>query len=91
MKNNTPLTPPAYHSMVGKSAGGLQMGTNLNKMNTIGLILLLQVDIEEKMKNAPDSGYEIGVVIGTYLPFVFLVGLAYFFYYKAKKRKDLDD
>ena len=37
------------------------------------LILLFQVDIEEKMQNAPDKGYEIGVVIGTYLPFVILV------------------
>jgi hypothetical protein len=51
-------------------------------------LLLLQVDIEEKMKNAPDSNYEIGVVIGTYLPFVLLIGMAYFFFYLAKKRRD---
>lgn len=57
-----------------------------------GLIALIQqVNIEEKLKNAPDSGYEIGVVIGTYLPFVVLVGIAYFVYYKAKNRKDLED
>jgi len=55
------------------------------------ILLLLQVDIEEKLKNAPDDGYQIGVVIGTYLPFVALVGIAYFVYYKAKKRKDLDN
>lgn len=55
------------------------------------ILLLLQVDIEEKLKNAPDDGYQIGVVIGTYLPFVALVGIAYFVYYKAKNRKDLDD
>jgi hypothetical protein len=56
------------------------------------IILLLQkVDIEEKLKNAPDDGYQIGVVIGTYLPFVALVGIAYFVYYKAKNRKDLED
>jgi len=55
------------------------------------LFLIQQVDIEEKLKNAPDKGYEIGVVIGTYLPFVLLVALAYFVYYKAKNRKDLDD
>jgi hypothetical protein len=60
------------------------------KLATI-LLLLLQVDIEEKVNNAPDAGYEIGVVIGTYLPFVLLVALAYFVYYKAKNRKDLDD
>jgi len=58
---------------------------------SIILLLVQQVDIEEKMKNAPDSGYEIGVVIGTYLPFVLLAALAYFIYYKAKNRKDLDD
>lgn len=52
---------------------------------------LQQVNVEEKMKNAPDSGYEIGVVIGTYLPFVVLVLIAYFVYYKAKNRKDLED
>ena len=53
------------------------------------IILLQQVDIEEKMKNAPDKGYEIGVTIGTYLPFVVLVLIAYFIFYKAKNRKDL--
>lgn len=53
----------------------------------ISLLLILQVDIEEKINNAPDGGYEIGVVIGTYLPFILLVAIAYFFYYQAKKRK----
>ena len=52
--------------------------------------MLLQVDIEEKMQNAPDKGYEIGVVIGTYLPFVVLVILAYVMFYKFKNRNDLD-
>ena len=56
-------------------------------MNLILYILFFQVDIEEKIKNAPDGGYEIGVVIGTYLPFVILIAIAYFFYYQAKKRK----
>ena len=55
------------------------------------IAILQQVNVEEKMKNAPDGGYEIGVIIGTYLPFVVLVLLAYFVYYKAKNRKDLDD
>jgi len=53
------------------------------------LIFLLQAaDIEEKMKNAPDNGYGIGIAIGTYIPFVFLIGLAYLTYHLAKKRKD---
>jgi len=57
-----------------------------------GLIVFLQqVDIEEKIKNAPDDGYQIGIVIGTYLPFALLVLIAYFVYYKAKNRKDLED
>ena len=56
------------------------------------VILLLQIDsIKEKIKNAPDSSYEIGVVIGTYLPFIIMVIIAYFIYYTMKKRKDLDD
>ena len=54
------------------------------------IFLLLQVDIEEKIKNAPDKGYEIGVTIGTYLPFVVLVIIAYLMFYKFKNRKDLD-
>jgi len=55
------------------------------------ITILQQVNVEEKMKNAPDSSYEIGVVIGTYLPFVVLVLIAYMVYYKAKSRKDLND
>ena len=58
-------------------------------MNLI-LLLILQVDIEEKMQNAPDKGYEIGVVIGTYLPFVILVIIAYVMFNRFKNRKDLD-
>ena len=54
------------------------------------LPLLLQVDIAEKIENAPDRGYEIGVVIGTYLPFVVLVLIAYFMFNRFKNRKDLD-
>ena len=54
-------------------------------------LLLLQVDdIKEKIKNAPNSGYEIGVVIGTYLPFIVFAVIAYLIYYKMKKRKDFD-
>ena len=55
------------------------------------IVILLQINIEEKIKNAPDKDYEIGIVIGTYLPFVLLAALAYFIYYKAKNRKDLED
>ncbi len=55
------------------------------------IFLIQQVNIEEKIENAPDKGYEIGVLIGTYLPFVLLVGIAYFVYYKSKNRKDLED
>lgn len=50
-----------------------------------------QINVEEKLKNAPDKNYEIGVVIGTYLPFILLAALAYFIYHKAKNRKDLED
>lgn len=50
------------------------------------ITFLQQIDIEEKIKNAPDKGYEIGVFIGTMLPFVILVALAYlmFRHYKNK-------
>jgi hypothetical protein len=43
--------------------------------------------IEEKIKNAPDSGYQIGVVIGSFIPFLVLIILAYWLYYRAKKRE----
>ncbi len=55
------------------------------------IAFFLQINVEEKIKNAPDKGYEIGLVIGTYLPFILLAALAYFIYYKAKNRKDLED
>jgi hypothetical protein len=54
------------------------------------ILFLLQVDIEEKMQNAPDKGYEIGVVIGTYLPFVILVVIAYLMFNRFKKKSDMD-
>ena len=53
--------------------------------------LLQKVDIDEKLKNAPDGNYQIGVIIGTYLPFVLLVILAYVIYFRLKNRKDLND
>lgn len=53
-------------------------------------LVLQNIDIQAKVKNAPDSNYEIGLFIGTYLPFVFLIGLAYLLYYIAKKRNNLD-
>lgn len=52
------------------------------------LLILQQVDIEEKIKNAPDKGYEIGVFIGSMLPFVILVGIAYLIYRYNKKQRD---
>lgn len=55
------------------------------------LITLLQVDvIKEKIEKAPDKSYEIGVLIGTYLPFIILIIISYVIYYRMKKRKDLD-
>lgn len=51
------------------------------------LFLLLQVDIEKKMQEAPDGSYEIGVVIGSYLPFVVLAGIAYAIYHYNKKKR----
>jgi len=59
-------------------------------MKNIIIALLLQIDIEEKMQNAPDKGYEIGVVIGTYLPFVILVVIAYLMFNRFKNKGDVD-
>ncbi len=43
--------------------------------------------IKEKLANAPDGKYEMGVVIATYLPFVFLIVFAYVTFYLVKKAK----
>jgi hypothetical protein len=52
----------------------------------IYLILpFLQVNVAEKIKTAPDSSYQTGVLIGSFIPFVLLVGVAYWMYYRAKK------
>tara|TARA_R110002051_G_scaffold73135_5_gene132749 strand:+ start:10477 stop:10653 length:177 start_codon:yes stop_codon:yes gene_type:complete len=53
------------------------------------LLVLIQYvsEIEKKMQDAPDNSYEIGIAIGTYLPFVVLVLIAYAFYYYSKKRR----
>ena len=48
---------------------------------------LLQVDIDKKIEDAPNSWYEIGVVIGSYLPFVVLVGIAYAIYHYNRKKR----
>ncbi|WP_223551774.1 MULTISPECIES: hypothetical protein [Aestuariivivens] len=53
---------------------------------SILLTLIQQVNIEEKIKNAPDKNYEIGVFIGSMLPFVVLVIFAYALYRYNKKR-----
>lgn len=50
--------------------------------------LIQQIDINEKIKNAPDNGYLIGVWIGNILPFVLIVGAAYWMYSRAKNRQN---
>ena len=50
--------------------------------------LLREVDVAKKIAQAPDKSYEIGEVIGSYLPFVVLVGFAYWMKNKTKKRDE---
>ncbi|MBU2921505.1 hypothetical protein KO504_09150 [Winogradskyella psychrotolerans] len=54
------------------------------------LITILQDgNIDEKLKNAPDSSYGVGVFIGTLLPFVVLVLIAFAIYrYNKNRYKD---
>lgn len=54
------------------------------------LSLIQDINIEDKIKNAPDSNYEIGVFIGSMIPFAVLVGLAYWMYSYNKKRINKD-
>ena len=51
------------------------------------MLFIQQPNIEKKMEEAPDSAYEIGVVIGSYLPFVVLVIIVYLIYNYNKKRR----
>ena len=50
--------------------------------------LIQEIDINEKIKEAPDNSYEIGVFIGTLLPFVTLVIIAYLLFRYNKNRKN---
>lgn len=54
------------------------------------LIALIQnAKIDEKLKNAPDDDYSIGIFIGTLLPFVVLVIIAFVIYrYNKNRYKD---
>lgn len=55
------------------------------------VIALQQVNIDEKIKNDPDGTYQIGILIGSFIPLIVFAGLAYFLYYRAKKKeKNLD-
>lgn len=55
------------------------------------LTLLQDLDIEDKIKNAPDDSYSIGVFIGSMLPFIILVALAYIIYRYNKKNSNKYD
>lgn len=47
----------------------------------MALISLFQeLNIEEKVKNAPNSDYGIGIFIGSFVPFLVLVIIAYAIY-----------
>lgn len=50
--------------------------------------LIQKINIEEKLKKAPDSGYQIGIIIGSFVPFILLIVIAYWMYYRAKNSKD---
>ena len=52
--------------------------------------VLQAVDINEKLKEAPDNSYEIGVFIGSMIPFVVLVIIAYSLYRYNKNRINKD-
>lgn len=48
--------------------------------------LIQEINIDEKLKEAPDGDYGVGVFIGTLLPFVILVLIAYSIYRYNKNR-----
>ena len=54
------------------------------------LSIIQDVNIDQKIKEAPDSSYEIGVFIGSMLPFVILVIIAYAIYRYNKNKLNKD-
>lgn len=48
--------------------------------------LLQEISIDEKINDAPDNSYGIGVFIGSMLPFAVLVIIAYLIYHYNKKQ-----
>ncbi len=51
------------------------------------ILFLQQINVEQKLKDAPDSQYQIGVLIGSFVPFIVLAVIAYILYYRAKKKE----
>jgi|APEBP8051072210_1049370.scaffolds.fasta_scaffold00027_17 hypothetical protein len=50
------------------------------------LFLQSSTVIDEKIKTAPNDSYKIGVIIGSFLPYVLLVIFAYVLYYFMKNK-----
>ncbi|SFU27982.1 hypothetical protein SAMN05216480_101306 [Pustulibacterium marinum] len=55
-------------------------------MNSLLILLLQENVVEEKLKNAPDNGYAIGVLIGYLLPLIVLAAFAYLLFSYMKNR-----
>jgi len=53
---------------------------------TLLITLLQEINIDDKLKEAPDSEYGVGIFIGSLLPFVILVIIAYMIYRYNKNR-----
>lgn len=53
-------------------------------------LLLQDLSIEEKLNEAPDSSYGIGIFIGSMLPFILLVFIAYLIYNYNKNKSKSD-
>jgi len=51
------------------------------------ILPFLQVDVQEKLKNAPDgSHYETGIIIGSFIPFALLAIIILYLFYRANKK-----
>lgn len=50
------------------------------------LFIATQVDINQKLKTAPDDSYQIGVLIGSFVPMIVFAGIACYLYFRAKNR-----
>jgi hypothetical protein len=56
----------------------------------MNLVILGIESVNQKIKTAPNDSYQIGVLIGSFLPMIVFAGIAYYLYFKAKNKDKIE-